>query len=201
MPPMEPPTDHQETMFEEQTGFNPSYEEEPPYEPADELPVHASEQLDEPKFDQPRSLGETENHAAGPSQPAASHPVTSQPTQLEAPPTAPPVSLPEAASEAAPEAQPEVESDSRPLTVLTVDDFAALEERVLRAVEVVRRERHARIAAEERAVAIETELTQLKSEAPAVELLRKEVESLRVEREQVRLRVERLLSQLDALEL
>jgi hypothetical protein len=87
------------------------------------------------------------------------------------------------------------------MTVLTAGDFAALEERVLRAVDVVRRERHARIAAEERAATLETELAQLQSETPAVELLRQEVESLRVEREQVRLRVERLLSQLDALEL
>ena len=163
---MEPPTDHQETMFEEQTGFDPSYEEDASYEPVDEPTAHASGPLDET-----RTPGGLEHHQ--PSQPHQDHI----------------------------EATPEVASDPHSLPVLTADDFAALEERVLRAVEVVRRERHSRIAAEERAAALQAELVQLQSETPAVELLRQEVESLRAEREQVRLRVERLLSQLDALEL
>jgi hypothetical protein len=83
-------------------------------------------------------------------------------------------------------------------TVLTVDDFAALEERVLRAVKLVRHEREARTAAEERSLALEG---QLQAQNPAIDRLQKEVDSLRSEREQVRQRVERLLSQLDALEL
>jgi hypothetical protein len=85
--------------------------------------------------------------------------------------------------------------------ILTVDDFAALEERVLRAVSVVRREREARIAAEQRAATLEAELTQQQATNSAVERLQHEVDALRAEREQVRLRVERLLSQLDALEI
>ena len=167
---MEPPTDHQETMFEEQTGFDHSYEEDASYEPVDEPTAHASGPLDEAGTET-GTPGGLDKHQ--PSQPHLDHV----------------------------EAAPEATSDPQSLPVLTADDFAALEERVLRAVEVVRRERHSRIAAEERAAALQAELVQLQSETPAVELLRQEVESLRTEREQVRLRVERLLSQLDALEL
>ena len=82
--------------------------------------------------------------------------------------------------------------------ILSADDFSALEERILRAVEVVRRERQARAAAEERATRAEA---QLQEKSPAVEQLEKEVSALRAERDQVRERVERLLGQLDALEL
>jgi hypothetical protein len=172
---MELPTDHQETMFEEPAGFDPSYEEDASYEPADEPTTHASGPLDESE-----PVGDSESDQPSPSQPAALHPDP---------------------AEATPETEPETASEPQSMPVLTAGDFAALEERVLRAVDVVRRERHARIAAEERAATLETELAQLQSVTPAVELLRQEVESLRVEREQVRLRVERLLSQLDALEL
>jgi FtsZ-binding cell division protein ZapB len=84
------------------------------------------------------------------------------------------------------------------MTVLTVDDFSALEERVLRAVSLVRRERQARVVAEDRVKALEVEV---QAQIPAIERLQQEVDSLRAEREQVRLRVERLLSQLDAMEL
>jgi hypothetical protein len=90
------------------------------------------------------------------------------------------------------------EEDAGPAKILTVDDFAALEERVLKAVSLVRREREARVAAEERLLLVES---QMLAQAPTVEQLHQEIESLRTEREQVRLRVERLLSQLDALEL
>jgi FtsZ-binding cell division protein ZapB len=88
-------------------------------------------------------------------------------------------------------------ADSRTLTV-SADDFSALEERVLRAVELVKRERLARAAAEQRASAAEL---QLHEQAPQVEHLQKEVNALRSERDYVRQRVERLLGQLDALEL
>jgi hypothetical protein len=122
-------------------------------------------------------------------------------------PAIPPVTAPAvqpatepAASQAQPVSQPNTaaEADPQPLSVLSVDDFAALEERVFRAVNLVRNERQARAAAEERAVALEARLA---VEHPAVERLQQEVDSLRIEREQVRQRVERLLSQLDALEL
>ena len=80
----------------------------------------------------------------------------------------------------------------------SADDFSALEERILRAVELVKRERQARAAAEERATKAEAQLSE---QAPLVEQLKQEVRSLRAERDHVRQRVERLLSQLDALEL
>lgn len=84
------------------------------------------------------------------------------------------------------------------LTPLSSDDFSALEDRVLRAVTLVRQEREARIAAEDRAAQLKS---QLEIQIPIVERLEREVEVLRLEREQVRQRVERLLAQLDALEL
>jgi hypothetical protein len=81
---------------------------------------------------------------------------------------------------------------------LSADDFSALEERVVRAVELVKRERQARAAAEERATRAETQLTE---QVPVLDQMKQEIRSLRAERDQVRQRVERLLSQLDALEL
>lgn len=81
---------------------------------------------------------------------------------------------------------------------LSAADFSALEERVVRAVELVKRERQARADAEERASKAEA---QLGEQTPVLEQLRQESRSLRAERDQVRQRVERLLSQLDALEL
>jgi hypothetical protein len=94
-----------------------------------------------------------------------------------------------------PVAEPKAESGS---LALSGDDFSALEERILRAVDVVKRERQARAAAEERATAAEA---QLREQAPLAEHLQKEVSALHAERDDVRERVERLLSQLDALEL
>jgi septal ring factor EnvC (AmiA/AmiB activator) len=85
-----------------------------------------------------------------------------------------------------------------PALALSVDDFAALEDRIVRAVELVKRERKARAAAEERAAKAEA---QIGEQAPIVSELKQEIRSLRTERDQVRQRVERLLKQLDALEL
>jgi hypothetical protein len=81
---------------------------------------------------------------------------------------------------------------------LSADDFSALEERVVRAVELVKRERLARAAAEERAAKAEAQLAE---QSPLADQMKQEIRSLRSERDQVRQRVERLLSQLDALEL
>jgi septal ring factor EnvC (AmiA/AmiB activator) len=83
------------------------------------------------------------------------------------------------------------------LTVSAVD-FSALEDRVVRAVEVLKRERQARMAAEERAKQAED---QLHERVANFEQLEKELHALRSERDQVRQRVDRLLAQLDALEL
>jgi hypothetical protein len=81
---------------------------------------------------------------------------------------------------------------------LSLDDFSSLEERILRAVNLVKRERLARTAAEDRAAEAETKLH---DQTAAGEELQKEVSALRAERDHIRQRVEKLLSQLDALEL
>jgi len=112
----------------------------------------------------------------------------------------------EAVLEAEPE-QPAVEPAAEPVaepesgssaSALSMDDFSALEERILRVVNLVKWERQARSTAEERASAAEA---QLREQAPLTEGLQREVSALRGERDQVRQRVERLLAQLDALEL
>lgn len=81
---------------------------------------------------------------------------------------------------------------------VSVDEFAALEERIRRAVELVKRERQARAAAEERVSIAEA---QQFAQSPVIEQLKSEVNALRAERDHVRQRVERLLAQLDALEM
>jgi chromosome segregation ATPase len=81
---------------------------------------------------------------------------------------------------------------------LSVDEFSALEERIQRTVNLVKFERQARATAEERVITLQT---QLREQAPLAEQLQKEISALREERAEVRQRVERILSQLDALEL
>ncbi len=78
--------------------------------------------------------------------------------------------------------------------VPAADDFSVLEQRVLRAVELLRSEREARATAEANA----TTLQQLLDEQSAL-LARTEarVQALEGEREQVRARVERMMKQLD----
>jgi uncharacterized coiled-coil protein SlyX len=131
----------------------------------------------------------TDEEIAPPPPPVEATPIALPPPPVEevAPPQ--PVAEAEPAPEAAPQETP---------AALTIDDFAALEERVLRAVSLVRREREARHAAEERLMHLES---QTLAQVPVVEQLQQEVDALRAERDQVRQRVERLLSQLDALEL
>jgi hypothetical protein len=100
-------------------------------------------------------------------------------------------------------AAPPVVSEYHPESAvpLTVNDFEALEDRVLRAVALVRSERQARVAAEDRIRLLEAQVEELELRHPIVERLQREMDALRIEREQVRQRVDRLLSQLDALEL
>jgi FtsZ-binding cell division protein ZapB len=94
--------------------------------------------------------------------------------------------------------QPDGQAAAPGTLALSANDFSALEERILRAVNVVKRERMARTEAEERAAQAEA---QLREQTPLTEQLQNEVSALRAERDQVRQRVERLLSQFDALEL
>ena len=86
-----------------------------------------------------------------------------------------------------------------PSTVaMSLDDFSSLEDRILRAVNLVKRERLARTAAEDRATEVEAKLQE---QTAAGDELQKEVNALRAERDHIRQRVEKLLTQLDALEL
>jgi hypothetical protein len=111
---------------------------------------------------------------------------------------------PEVVEEARPEHHPETAAKEGGTVALSADEFSALEERILRAVNLVKRERLARAAAEERATLAEARATEqahlTENQKRETESLVKELDALRAERDQVRQRVERLLSQLDALE-
>jgi len=105
---------------------------------------------------------------------------------------------PEAEVETPIEEQPQQESADFGTLAVSADEFAALEDRVRRAVELVKHERQARTAADQRAADAESKVL---AQAAQVEHLQNELNTLRAERDQVRQRVERLLKQLDALEL
>jgi hypothetical protein len=175
-------TDQQESMFDEPADTLPSYEEEAAFTAED---TDAAEFLEEAESSAESSVGAMQAYTPEPVETAPAVPA----------PAPEPVVEPHAEQPASHEAPV-----AAPLPILTADDFAALEERVLRAVSLVRREREARIVAEERAVVLEGRLAGLQLEVAAVERLEAEIESLRAEREQVRQRVERLLVQLDALD-
>lgn len=81
---------------------------------------------------------------------------------------------------------------------LSSADFSALEDRVARAVKLVKSEREARASVEQRAESLEIQLTEQRDLAKT---LQEEIRALNAERDQVRQRVEKLLSQLDSLEL
>lgn len=94
--------------------------------------------------------------------------------------------------------QPAMEHQDQLATLaLSANDFSALEERVVRAVKLVKSERQARAAAEQRADNLDGQLSE---QMTVVKSLQEEVRALNAERDQVRQRVERLLAQLDALE-
>ena len=132
----------------------------------------------------------------------------------------------EAAVETQSEEQHRADHEEAVALAVSVDDFSALEERVRRAVEVVKRERQARAAVEARVAELETHATESEARAAQAEARQAEIEAraaqvetlvqgqsrlverlendlsaLRAERDQVRERVERLLKQLDTLEL
>lgn len=81
-----------------------------------------------------------------------------------------------------------------PELTLAADDFSALEQRVLRTVELLKTEREARTAAEQRVVTLEQKIQQLIEQSSNAAT---QVEALEQERETVRVRVERLLRHLD----
>ncbi len=86
---------------------------------------------------------------------------------------------------------------------ISVDEFQALEQKVLRAVEIVRREREARIAAEAEAAAAKEESAALREQlanlTAASNTAQTQITTLNQERDAVRLRVEKMLQQMDEL--
>jgi hypothetical protein len=94
---------------------------------------------------------------------------------------------------------------------ISVDEFQALEQKVLQTVELIKREREARAAAEAEVVVMQAELATRKEELALrgheIVTLRQElaasgdanaeVQSLQREREAVRLRVEKMLASIE----
>lgn len=91
--------------------------------------------------------------------------------------------------------------------IISTDEFQALEQRVLRAVEVVKQEREARASAESKAVRLEEEIVLLQvqlaehneAHVAAAEAAATELKNLQQERSEVRQRVEKMLQQMDEL--
>jgi ribosomal 50S subunit-recycling heat shock protein len=81
-------------------------------------------------------------------------------------------------------------------STISVDEFQALEQKVLRAVEIVKREREARAAAEAQVVSLNEQLESQLSAQIAVEA---QLNTLTKERDTVRQRVEKMLQQMDEL--
>ena len=81
-------------------------------------------------------------------------------------------------------------------STISVDEFQALEQKVLRAVEVVRREREARAAAEAEAASLREQVDELTQASTAAH---QQITTLHQERESVRTRVEKMLQQMDEL--
>ena len=79
---------------------------------------------------------------------------------------------------------------------ISADEFQALEQKVLRAVEIVKKEREARAAAEAEIASLREQLAIYQSNAHAAET---ELSTLNKERDQVRVRVEKMLEQMDEL--
>ncbi len=81
-----------------------------------------------------------------------------------------------------------------------MDEFQALEQKVLRAVEIVKREREARATAEAEVVELRTQLEEhLTKQAEELTNAQSQVSTLNQERDAVRQRVEKMLQQMDEL--
>jgi SMC interacting uncharacterized protein involved in chromosome segregation len=85
-------------------------------------------------------------------------------------------------------------------STISVDEFQALEQKVLRAVEIVKREREARAAAEAEVASLRAQLDlQLAAQAEALSAAQAQLSTLNQERDAVRQRVEKMLQQMDEL--
>jgi len=78
----------------------------------------------------------------------------------------------------------------------TGDDFPALEEKIYKAIELLKSAREGKAAAERDAQRLRDQIEQREEE---LDVLRGEMVSLRKEREEVRARVEKMLKQIDGL--
>lgn len=91
---------------------------------------------------------------------------------------------------------PRLYSKSMSTSTVSVDEFQALEQKVLRAVEIVKREREARATAEAELATLRSQLAEQQTLANMAE---SEITTLTREREAVRQRVEKMLQQMDEL--
>ena len=83
---------------------------------------------------------------------------------------------------------------------MSADEFQALEQKVLRAVEIVKREREARAAAEAEVASLRAQLeAQATQQAEALSTAQAQLNTLSQERDSVRQRVEKMLQQMDEL--
>lgn len=81
-------------------------------------------------------------------------------------------------------------------TTISVDEFQALEQRVMRTVELIRSEREARASAEAEVAALKELLDVASSENSS---LTSDINAMKQERQQVKGRVDAMLKQLDDL--
>jgi chromosome segregation ATPase len=79
---------------------------------------------------------------------------------------------------------------------VSVDEFQALEQKVLRAVEIVKREREARAAAEAEIASLRE---QLATQSSLTDETNSELKTFQQERSDIRQRVEKMLEQMDEL--
>jgi uncharacterized protein involved in exopolysaccharide biosynthesis len=82
---------------------------------------------------------------------------------------------------------------------ITADEFLALEQKVLRAVTMIREERDARATAEAELANAKAEISDLQNKLATANAIQNEVDALTRERETVRHRVEKMLAQMDEL--
>jgi len=86
---------------------------------------------------------------------------------------------------------------------ISVDEFQALEQKVLQTVELIKKEREARAAAEAERDAAHAEAAGLRAQMERIEEssqgAQSEIETMQRERASVRARVERMLAQMDEL--
>ncbi len=83
---------------------------------------------------------------------------------------------------------------------ITTEEFQALEQKVLRAIEIVKREREARATAEAEVAALRAQLDALTAtQGEALTAAQTQLNTLNQERDAVRQRVEKMLQQMDEL--